>query len=186
MMLRLLGLLALLVLIAGSLLLGRDTQQLEPAAADAPPGAQPGYSARDAEIVETGPDGRPRYRLHAERIVQQPRDASVALQEITMTYRTEAGRDWQLTAERGRVPENARRIELEGSVVATGLPLRSRELARITTDRLSFDTQTERLITRAPVSVDWSGQRLTARGLVADLKEQHLSLESDVHGRFTP
>jgi hypothetical protein len=28
--------------------------------------------------------------------------------------------------------------------------------------------------------------RLTARGMVADLKAERLSLESDVDGRFTP
>lgn len=183
--LRFLGILLAIALIAGSLLLERGTRQ--PGSAGGEEHAdQPGYSARDAEVIETGPDGRPRYRLHAARIEQQPRDASIALTDIRMTYRTEAGTDWQLTAEHGRMPEDAHRIELEGSVVASGLPLDSREVARITTERLAFDTRTERIATRSPVAIDWSGQRLTSLGAVADLKGHRLSLESKVHGRFTP
>lgn len=186
MLLRIAGAFAALALIAASFLLGRSLREAETGIAGERAVEQPGYSARDVEIVETNADGRPRYRLHAARIEQRPLEASILLHEIAMTWRTESGLDWQLRADRGRMPQDARRIWLQGSVVASGLPPRSQQTARISTEELAFDTQSERLFTRAPVAIDWSGHRLTALGLVANLKEGRLSLESRVHGRFTP
>lgn len=186
MMLRIAGALAALALIAASFLLGRDMREAQSEVPGEPTVEQPGYSARDAEIVETAADGQPRYRLHAARIEQQPRESSIEMYDIDMSYRTEAGLDWQLTADRGRMPQDARHVLLQGSVVVSGLPPRTEHVARISTEELSFDMQSERLYTQAPVAIDWSGHRLTALGLVANLKEQRLSLESRVHGRFTP
>lgn len=186
MLLRIAGALAALALIAASFFLTRALRDAETEIAGERAIEQPGYSARDVEIVETGLDGRPRYRLHAARIEQQPRVSSIFMHDIALTYRTESGRDWLLTAERGRMPQDARLIQLEGSVVAAGLPPGSQQTARISTEELAFDTQAERLATGAPVAIDWSGHRLTALGLIANLKEQRLSLESRVHGRFTP
>ncbi|MBK7250574.1 MAG: LPS export ABC transporter periplasmic protein LptC [Gammaproteobacteria bacterium] len=184
--LHVIGILLALALIGGSLLLQQRSAQQPVSAAPEERAEQPGYSARDAEIVETGPDGLPRYRLHAARIEQMPRDARITLADIRMTFRAETGTDWTLTARRGRMPEDARRIELDGSVVASGQLPRSRETARLVTEQLAFDTEAELLVTRAPVAIDWSGQRLVSLGAVADLRTHRLSLESKVHGHFTP
>jgi LPS export ABC transporter protein LptC len=177
---------SVVALVIAVLVIGRGAREAAPGVRALSEIEQPGYSARDAQVVETGPDGRPRYRLTAELIEQQPRDGSIRLESIAMRYRTEDGADWRLTAERGLMPQSARRIELEGDVRVTGVPTGSRSPATISTERLQLDTQTEQVTTREPVALEWSGVRLTARGMVADLKAERLSLESDVDGRFTP
>ena len=46
----------------------------------------PGYAARDAEVIETGHDGRERYRLNARVIRQQPETGAIDLESLSMDY----------------------------------------------------------------------------------------------------
>ena len=40
----------------------------------------PGYSATGTEVIETGADGLPRYRLRADKVRQDPATGAVALE----------------------------------------------------------------------------------------------------------
>jgi LPS export ABC transporter protein LptC len=178
--------LAVLAVIAGTLLLGRSRQSPAPTVADAVGQTGSGYAARDAQVIETGADGRPLYTLHAESIVQKPEAATVHLEEVDMDYRDDSGNRWRVRANAGRILEDASRIELAGEVRVMGTPPGEYADAVITTERLIFDAARDLVITREPVTLVWSGRQLRARGLVADLKAQHVRLESDVHGSFNP
>src|SRR5690606_7820348 len=74
--------LAIVVLVIGSILLSRQQRDstLPVRAAQMP--EDPGYAARDAELIETGPDGRPTYVLHAELIRQRPREGRIDLEKV--------------------------------------------------------------------------------------------------------
>ena len=48
--------------------------------------ADPGYAARDAEVIETGYDGRERYRLKASVIRQQTESGVIDLEQLEMNY----------------------------------------------------------------------------------------------------
>jgi len=50
------------------------------------PGSQPGYVATGAELVDTGEDGQPQFRLQANRISQQRPGAVVELDEPRIEY----------------------------------------------------------------------------------------------------
>jgi LPS export ABC transporter protein LptC len=89
-------------------------------------------------------------------------------------------------AKNGVILEDETRVELEGDVSVAGTPPGEYTDAEITTEKLSFDTQRDVVATSEPVTVRWSGRELTARGLVANLKDRSLKLESDVHGSFIP
>ena len=76
-------------------------------------------------------------------------------------------------------------MQLEGDVrVADSLP-DSGEPAEISAEHLAFDTQSQIVTTRDPVTLLVSGRQLHARGLIARLKERHVQLESAVHGSFS-
>jgi LPS export ABC transporter protein LptC len=178
--------LAVIAVIAGSILLGRSRQAAAPTVTDARDLPGSGYAARDAEIVETGADGRPMYTLHAAVIEQQPDEATVELQRVEMDYRDANGNRWRVRAVQGRIMEDASRVELAGEVRVADSPPGDYEDASIATEQLTFDTRRDLVTTREPVTLTWSGRELHARGLVADLKAQHVRLESDVHGSFPP
>ncbi len=178
--------LAIVVLVIGSILLSRQQRDstLPVRAAQTP--EDPGYAARDAELIETGPDGRPTYVLHAELIRQRPREGRIDLEKVQMSVRDTQDNHWTLQADSGRIFQDTSRVELAGDVRVSGLLADQPDPAEIFTQRLAFDTQTEIVSTDAPVTLTWSGRELRGTGLVASLKEGRVRLESDVHGLFTP
>lgn len=186
MMGRLLTVLTVIAVIAGTLLLGRARQPATTTVQEDRETSGAGYAARDAEIIETGADGRALYTLHADVIEQKPEAATVLLERVEMDYRDGAGNRWRVRAREGRILEDASQVELAGAVRVAGMPPGDYEDAVIETERLTFDAREEIVTTREPVRFNWAGRVLTARGLVADLKARHVRLESDVHGSFPP
>ena len=160
----------------------------------------PGYAARDAEVIETGFDGRERYRLKAAVIRQQTESGVIDLERLEMNYHrnTQAaagdapliagnpGEIWHLTSDHGQVREEGNDVELNGNVRVTGPPQGGVEPLSLTTETLRINTPTEFIETDAPVKLRWSGHELDAVGMRADLKAGTLSLESDVSGHFYP
>jgi LPS export ABC transporter protein LptC len=189
---RIIAIVVVLALLAGTFLFGRGGSERDQPAALLATAADNGYIARDAEVIETGADGRPRYRLEADRVIEQPRDRTVSLEHVTMHYRTELGAEWRLQANHGELPEDARNVELDGAVRVQGPMGPAGKAARtggeleLTTERLNVDTLEQVANTSLPVTLLWSGERIEGTGLWANLKEQRLRLESNVHGVFQP
>jgi LPS export ABC transporter protein LptC len=160
----------------------------------------PGYAARDAEVIETGYDGRERYRLKAAVIRQQTESGVIDLERLEMNYHRNAlavpgeapviaanpSEVWHLTSDHGQVREEGNDVQLNGNVRVTGPPQGSVEPLSLTTETLRINTPTEFIETDAPVKLRWSGHELNAVGMRADLKAGTLSLESDVNGHFFP
>lgn len=157
----------------------------------APP--QPGYFMTDAQVLQTGPDGTPLYRVNADRIRQDPSARMIHLEDLRLEYRTRAqegeGRTWTLTAREGLIPETDERtpgpIQLQGEVEVIGQPPdESTPPATIRTEQLLVDLKSEIVHTQEEVQMVWGDRTLNARGLTADLKAERVQLESAVHGRI--
>ena len=196
-----LGFVALIVVIAAAYYIGRIGRGGEDSDAMAVNVPDPGYAARDAEIIETGYDGRERYRLKAA-VIRQQLDANVIeLERLEMDYHpgsqaavpgeapvsaAAARENWHVTSDHGRVRANGDDGMLSGNVVVTGAEPASGDPLTLKTRSLRINTPTEYIETRDPVTVRWSGHELTAVGMKYDLKTGKLRLESDVHGEFFP
>ncbi len=179
--------LTFLAVIAAAFFIGQSGSVSQRTAAHAEPREpDPGYAARDAEIIETGADGRERYRLIAALIHQRPTEDSVQLESIRMEYRTEAQDLWKVSAQSGQVLQSGDRIELNGKVRVVGPLPESRGQVELATERLRFDTRAERVESDAPVVFTWEGQQLRAHGITANLKDGRVQLKSKVDGRFIP
>jgi LPS export ABC transporter protein LptC len=168
------------------------------------PPVDPGYAARDAEVVETGYDGRERYRLKASVIRQQTESGLIDLEHLEMNYHAGAqaklpgeapagkagapdvNEIWHLTSDRGQVRADGDDVQLSGNVRVTGPAAGSGEPLSLTTESLSINTPTEFIETAAKVRLRWSGHEINARGMQADLKAGTLRLESDANGHFFP
>jgi LPS export ABC transporter protein LptC len=161
----------------------------------------PGYAARDAQVIETGFDGQERYRLNARVIRQRTESGVIELEDLAMNYHVGAqdklpgmsapaasasGDIWHLTSDRGQVRANGDDVELKGNVRVTGPSPDGGEPLSLTTESMRVNTPTEFIETSAPVKLRWSGHELNARGMQADLKAGTLRLESDVNGHFYP
>jgi LPS export ABC transporter protein LptC len=157
----------------------------------------PGYAARDAEVIETGYDGRERYRLKAKVIRQQTESGVIDLEQLEMNYHPEAqarvpgeapasaqaaSEVWHLKSDRGQVRADGDDVQLDGNVRVTGPAPGSDAPIVLTTDNMRINTPTEFIETDAPVKVSWSGNVLEGVGLAADLKAGTVRLKSSVHG----
>lgn len=178
--------LIIIAAVVGSALLGQQRWRTDNETISFAKTEQPGYSARDAELIETGADGRPLFRLNAETIRQRAQDDSVDLDKVHMSYRGERSSQWSMTAKHGTVRENNEHIELDGDVRVTGVLPGTSDLAVIRTEKLSFDTRAEIANTREPVILSFGSREIHAVGLIANLKDEHVKLESDIHGRYSP
>ena len=186
MIFRILATVALLALIGGSLLLGRQTRDAETPAPAARPAEDLGYGARDAQLIETGADGRPRYTLNAKLIEQHPKDDRVQLNVVHMIVDDIDGNRWTIDAQRGDILHSGDNINLSGDVHVSGVLPGTDQPADISSDRLSFDTRTDVVSTADPVTFVWAARQIHSVGIVANLKDSQVQLESAVHAIFQP
>jgi len=188
-----------MALIAGAYFIGRAGRG-DNAADAAVTLPDPGYAALDAEVIETGYDGRERYRLNAKVIRQQGESGVIDLETLDMDYHPgaqgnvpgeqpppdkAAGEVWHLKSDRGQVRADGDDVQLNGNVVVTGRSPGSGAPLVLSTDNMRINTPTEYIETSAPVKISWGGHDLDAIGMQADLKTGTLRLESDVHGSFS-
>jgi LPS export ABC transporter protein LptC len=186
MMYRLLTLLALILIgVAGWLTLQHAPAIVGPPATRSPL-PEPGYTATDAHLMETGPDGLPMYSLVARTIRQQPRSTLVLLDEVRMQFHDQEGGNWNARADHGSVESDSSEVQLSGRVDVMGTFAGTDQPAHIMTDTLTVDTRADIIRTPAPVELDWEGKIVQARGLYAALKTHHVRLEAAVHGHFEP
>jgi LPS export ABC transporter protein LptC len=157
--------------------------------ANAAQAEQPGYYLQDAVVTQTQQDGSVSLRLIADRIEQQRRDDSIALETVRVNYfQAEPGqapqREWLLNANRGFVPADFRVVQLFGDVELR--PADAQPNAFLRADALAVDTQTNVAYSLAsPVHVRFGGHAMVVKNFRADLNSEKIRLES-VNGRFDP
>jgi LPS export ABC transporter protein LptC len=150
------------------------------------PTEEPGYSARNAELIETGDDGRPVYTLLADRVRQHPNDNRTQLDQPRMTFVASDGNTWHIKSRAGQIRDDGVNVVLYGDVHVNGSLPGSDAPAVIDTSILNFDTKQEIVTTHAPVTLDWNGRKLSGTGLIAKLPDHLVRLESRIHGSFPP
>jgi LPS export ABC transporter protein LptC len=182
---RLLAVLALVALAVGIVSLS-GPQRESAATRFVAPLHDPGYSARQARLVQTGPDGRPLYTLDAAQIQQQPDHVTVDMQQVQLGFHDPSGNAWTARADHGELAQNSGVVRLDGDVHIFGILPGTNDPAQIISEHLSYDTDTQVVATRDPVTLVTAGGELKATGLVASLKERRLQLESAVHGTYLP
>jgi lipopolysaccharide export system protein LptC len=195
-----LGTVAVIAIIAVAYYMARASRGDDAGAASNALPPDPGYAALDAEVIETGYDGRERYRLKARVIRQQIDSSQIDLEQLEMDYHpgaqarvpgetavsvNERDEVWHLRSDRGQVRANGDDIELVGNVEVTGSAPANGDPISLRTERMRINTPTEFIQTDERVTLLWSGHELVAKGMKADLKAGTLSLESDVHGEFS-
>ncbi len=66
---------------------------------------EPGFIAIGAELIETGDDGQPLYRLDADKISQPIPDGMIYLTAPILHYEPPGASPWLLTAREGQLPQ---------------------------------------------------------------------------------
>lgn len=143
---------------------------------------EPGLVAIGAQIIQTGDDGHPLYRLDSARISQPVANGTIYLTDPILHYTPPGGNPWVVTALQGQLPQSAQTADLNGSVHAEGTPQGASQMVRFDTSTLHVDMQQQLATTPAVVHVQQAGDLLTGRGMRANLKSGQLELFRDVSG----
>ena len=146
----------------------------------------PGYYLKNAILTDYDATGSPSIRIEAERIDQIDHGNEVALYNVRVNYDAPNGQTWVLFGDTAHVQPGGKIIDVAGNVRLQGESPDTKGAATIHTDTLSYNVPESIASTKSDVRVDYGGHILTGRGLIANLKERTMRLESKVNGRFLP
>ena len=146
--------------------------------------ALPGYYLKHAVLTEFDSTGVPTIRMEAERIDQIDQSQEVVLTNVTVHYISPSGQAWVLVGDIAHVQPGGKIIDVSGNVKLQGDATEHAGTAVIHSDALTYDVPESTVSTKSDVRVEFGPHTLNARGLVANLKERTIHLESKVNGRF--
>src|SRR5579862_9024111 len=182
---RIFTLLAVLALGVSTWILSSPSRRPTPAAATAS-SSMPGYYLKDAVMTDYDEKGAVSVRVHADRIDQIGHGPEVALTNVRVDYQSPQGQAWVLLGDTGRVETGGKIVDVAGNVRLEEQSPEHAGAAVLHTDALRYDVANALATTQSDVRIDFGVHTLTARGLVANLKERTMRLESKVNGRFQP
>jgi LPS export ABC transporter protein LptC len=146
----------------------------------------PGYYLKNAILTDYDASGAPSIRIEADRIDQVAHGNEVALTNVRVNYDAPGGQTWVLFGDTAHVQPGGKVIDVAGNVRLQGENPGTEGTAVVHTDLLSYNVADSVASTKSDVRIDYGGHVLTARGLIANLKERTMRLESKVNGRFLP
>ena len=176
-------LLLLIVLAAASWALATWLQQRE--LAPKPPGHAPDYELDDLELTTMGPDGAPRRRLAARRMVHYPDDDSTELTEPHLTVFDSRRPPWEVRSARGWVSRDGELVLLEGEVHIDRAAAEGVRAVQILTHDLRVQPKASYAETDQPVDARSGTDRVQAVGMQLWFDgPMRLKLLSKVRGRY--
>src|ERR1700692_4171827 len=146
----------------------------------------PGYYLKNAVLTDYDVAGNPGIRIEAERIDQIAHGNEVALYNVRVLYQASNGEAWVMVGDVAHVQPDGKVVDVTGTGRLQGEGTGRGGSAGVRTDTLSYDVPDAVASTKSDVRIEFGGHVLTAHGLVANLKERTLRLESKVNGRFQP
>lgn len=148
---------------------------------------RPGYYLNDAVLTDYDRNGNVSVRIAAQRIDQLDQSNAVALHNIRVNYQAPGGQSWVLVGDLAHVEPGGTVVDVSGHVRLQGVQAdRTAAAAVILTDQMTYNVADGIASTASDVRIDFADQHLTARGMIANLRERTLRLESQVNGRFHP
>jgi LPS export ABC transporter protein LptC len=146
----------------------------------------PGYYLRGARLLGADASGRITYIVSADSAQEIPQEGALELSGVAIEYAPENDVPWEVSAARATAPKGGDHLELMGSVELRSKPSDGAAPTVIVTDRLRFTPDQFSAESAGPVELRLGDSVLNAVGFKADLKEDSVELESEVHGRFAP
>jgi len=146
----------------------------------------PGYFLKNAVLTDYDANGAVSVRIHADRIDQVDHSPEVALYNVRVDYQSPQGQAWVLLGDTGHVETGGHVIDVAGNVRLEEQNPQQTGTAVLHTDTLRYSVPDGVATTQSDVRIDFGLHTLTARGVVANLKERTMRLESKVNGRFQP
>lgn len=185
MLFRIFTVLAVAALAISTWILSSPAKRPQPAS-DAGKSDLPGYYLKNTVLTDYDEAGVPTIRIEADRIDQVAHTPEVVLNGVRVNYLGQNGQNWVMFGDVAHVQPGGKAVDVSGNVRLQGESTGRLPGAVVHTDALSYDVANAVASTKSDVRIDFGAQTLTAHGLIANLKERTMRLESKVNGRFQP
>jgi len=146
----------------------------------------PGYFLKDGVLTDYAANGDPTVRIAARRIDQVAHGDEVELHDVRVDYQAPEGSAWIMVGDVAHVRPGGTIVDIAGHVELQGVARVARGAPVVRADTLSYDVTRGVASTAGDVRIDYLLHTLTARGLVANLRDHTIRLESRINGRFLP
>jgi len=145
-----------------------------------------GYFLKDGVLTEFDANGNPSVRIAAKRIDQVAHSDEVLLHDIRVEYQAPGGAAWTMVGDLAHIRPGGNIVDISGNIELQGAEPDRTGSPVIRTDTLSYDVAQSVASTNDDVRVSFLVHTLTARGLIANLREHTIRLQSRINGRFHP
>ncbi len=150
-----------------------------------PADTPPGYYFEDVALLGTDDAGAVVYHIVAARVEETGSERELQLSDVRVQYRDSEDVAWLVEAAHATAPVDHSWLDLSGNIRVTSAAEEPSGQIVIEADQLLLEPERYTVTTDSPVTLSFEGNRLEARGLSADLRDDRLELSS-VHGRFDP
>src|SRR5260370_21781124 len=141
----------------------------------------PGYYLKNTVLTDYDEAGVPTIRIEAERIDQIAHTPEVVLNNVRVNYLSQNGQNWVMFGDVAHVQPGGKSVDVSVNGRLQGESADRSPAAVVRTDAPTYDVTDSIASTKSDVRIDFGAHTLTARGLVAHLKERAMHLESKVN-----
>lgn len=164
----------------------RDRIQAEPPAPAPTAGASPEYYMSEFVTHAMHPDGSPRYRLAADRLMHYTEADQADLEQPRLTLFRADAPPWQVQSEQGKVYDQGTRVHLLGAVTIERPAAPGHRPLQVDTRELHVWPERDYAETDQPTTIRSRASRMEGIGMQAWFAEERLRLLSNVRGVYVP
>ena len=143
------------------------------------------YIVKDAKLYGTNAEGKFLYTIVAKKAQANNADRQIYLDQVFLDYDGDQDIDWSITSEKGQLLSNSNVLALSGNVTVQSLS-NENNMTTISTDYLEINPNTYTIATNRDVLIELDNNKIEAKGLTAQLKNNRLNFISNINASIQP
>jgi LPS export ABC transporter protein LptC len=124
---------------------------------------------------QTNEDAFKEWELNAQSAQYFKNENKIVLHRIALTFYSDDGKSYNLTAEQGELYTESMDIKVSGNVVVD-----TDEGYQVRTDSFKYNAQERKIVTDDKVTLISKEMVMTGKGMIVDLEEERLHILKDV------
>ena len=143
------------------------------------------YIVKDAKLFGTNTEGEFLYKIVAKKAQANNTDRQIYLDQVFLDYNGDQNIDWRITSDKGQLLSNSNVLALSWNVSVKSLS-NENNLTTISTDYLEINPNTYTIATNRDVLIEFDNNKIEAKGLTAQLKDNRLKFNSNINASINP
>ena len=143
------------------------------------------YIVKDAKVFGTNAEGKFLYKIVAKKAQANNTDRQIYLDQVFLDYDGDQNVDWRITSDKGQLLSNSNVLALSGNVIVQSLS-NENNMTTISTNYLEINPNTYTIATNRDVLIESYNNKIEAKGLTAQLKDNRLNFNSNINASIQP